>query len=104
MTPAAGPTLAEVVRRLDDVVTRLDRLYSQLETSYVRKDVLEARDAALDQQMVGFEGEMHQVWKRFERNEDATATNRRLIISSFIAPLVVGIVVVLILSAIGLHK
>lgn len=98
------PSLAEVVRRLDDVVTRLNQLSNQLQETYVRKDVLQGRDAVTDQQLAGIESEMHQVWKRFEKNEEATATNRRLIISSFIAPLVVGVVVVLILSTIGVHR
>lgn len=103
MSPT-GPTLAEVVRRLDDVVTRLDRLYSQLEETYVRKDVLEARDATTDQQLTGIESEMHEVWKRFEKNEEATATNRRLIITSFVAPVVVAVVLALVLSALGAHR
>lgn len=99
-----GPTLADVVRRLDEVVTRIDRLYSQLEEIYVRKDVLEVREAATDRQLVGIEAEMHQVWKRFETNEEATSANRRLIITSFVAPVIVGVVVVLILSTIGIHR
>jgi hypothetical protein len=96
-----NPTLAEVVRRLDDVVTRLNQLSIQLAETYVRKDVLAAREATTDQQLTGLEAEMHEVWKRFKENEQASATNRRLILSSFFAPLIVGVVVVLILSALG---
>ena len=103
MSPT-GPTLAEVVRRLDDVVSRLDRLYSQLEETYVRKDVLEAKEAADVIHMQGLEEEQHAIGKRLDRMDESTATNRRLIISSFIAPLIVGVVVVLVLSAIGVHR
>jgi hypothetical protein len=67
----------------------------------VRKDVLAAREATTDHQLTGLEAEMHEVWKRFKENEQASATNRRLILSSFFAPLIVGVVVVLILSALG---
>lgn len=103
MSPT-GPTLDEVVRRLDDVVTRLNRLSSQLEETYVRKDVLAAKEAADAVQMQGLEEEQRAIGRRLDRMDEATATNRRLIISSFIAPLVVGVVVVLVLSAIGVHR
>lgn len=83
---------------------RLEQVVNAQEQIYVRKDVLDAQQAATDQQLVGIETEIHEVWRRFDKIEDAFATNRRLIISSFIAPIIVGIVVVLLLSAFGLHK
>lgn len=103
MSPT-GPTLAEVVRRLDDVVSRLDRLYTQLEETYVRKDVLEAKEAADAIHMQGLEEEQRAMARRLSEMDEATATNRRLIISSFVAPVVVAVVLALVLSAIGVHK
>lgn len=102
--PPPGPTLAEVVRRLDDVVTRLDRLYTQLEETYVRKDVLEAKEAADTIHMQGLEEEQRAMARRLDQTDEATATNHRLIITSFVAPVVVAVVLALVLSAIGVHR
>lgn len=103
MSPT-GPSNAELVRRLDEVVARLDRLANTLEDAFVRKDVMEAREAATAIQITGLETEVKEIHRRIDRAEQATATNRRFLISSFVAPIVVGVVVVLILASIGLHK
>lgn len=99
-----GPSQAEIVRRLDEITQRLERLTETLEASYVRKDVMEAREAATTLQITGLENEAREINKRIDRAEAATATNRRFLISSFVAPVVVGVVVVLILASIGLHR
>jgi len=99
-----GPTLAEVVRRLDDVATRLDRLMDTLEDRFVRRDVLQAMNNATSIQITGIEDEQHVIHKRIDRMQDTSAANRRLIVASFIAPIIVGVVVVILLSALGLHK
>jgi len=99
-----GPTLAEVVRRLDDVATRLDRLMDTLEDRFVRLDVLQAMNNATSIQITGIEDEQHVIHKRIDRMQDTSAANRRLIVASFIAPIIVGVVVVILLSALGLHK
>jgi hypothetical protein len=41
------PTIAEVVRRLDDVTRSVERVAATLESSYVRREVYEAKHEAL---------------------------------------------------------
>ena len=98
---SAQPSLAVVVARLDDVVQRLDKLSKDLEAGYVRKDVYSADRQTDAIQAKGIEDEQRLLNRRIDKMEEHGASNRRLIISSFIAPVVVGIVVVLILSALG---
>lgn len=43
MAGVGGPTLAEVVRRLDEVVSQLAALTARLDSTYLRRDVYEAQ-------------------------------------------------------------
>lgn len=100
----ADPSSAELMRRLDEVVTELRRLADTLEEGYVRKDVLEAMNNATSIQITGLEDENRQTNKRLDKIEEQATTSRRLILTGLAYPIVVGVVVVLILSSLGLHR
>lgn len=47
----SDPTLAEVVRRLEDVARSVERVAATMEASYVRKEVYEAKHESLRSEM-----------------------------------------------------
>lgn len=100
-----APTLGEVMRRLDDIVRRVDACSHQLteasaknEKTYVRIDVFEARQAADAVHMNGLETEVHSISKRMEDNENRRRTDRALVFSALIAPILVALVTAALLA------
>jgi predicted nuclease with TOPRIM domain len=99
MTQADGPTLGEVVRRLDDAVRELREMRreiaedrSRFETRFLPRTEFELSQATDEIQMRGLEGEQHSLAKRLDSMEERARTVRTLAWSSLIAPLLVGII------------
>jgi hypothetical protein len=110
VSPTA-PSNGEIMRRLDELVTELRRLADTLAEGYVRKDVLAAQNNATSIQITGIEDEQHVLHKRIDgvnqrldKNDTDRQTDRRLIFTAIAAPIVVGIVLAIVLSAIGVHR
>jgi chromosome segregation ATPase len=80
-TTSDGPSLGEVVRRLEDIVARLDEMQrataereARFETIYVRADVFRAVQATDAVQMNGLEAEIHSLAKRFDATDARIST------------------------------
>ena len=99
-----NPTADDFRRLREEIVGEIRELRQALEAGYQRKDVAQAENNATSIQIAGLEDEQHIIHKRIDRMQDAASANRRLIIASFIAPIIVGIVVALLLSASGVHR
>ncbi len=100
-----APTLGEVVRRLYDIVRRLDEMQranaereARYEQTYVRLDVFQARETADAIQVRGIEGEVHSLGKRLEQQEERRRTDRALLFTSLIAPLLVAAITAIFLA------
>lgn len=103
MSPQA-PSVAELMRRLDDVVKRLDRLAETLERGYIPRGEYAADQRGNQIIHTNIGEDVTLAHQRITALKAEQATNRRLVIASFVAPIVIGVVVTLILSAIGLHR
>lgn len=104
MTDSA-PTLGEVVRRLDDVSRRLDEITARvearearMEAAFVRKDVFEAVQVADATQVRGIESEVHTIIKRLDLAEERRRTDRALLFTSLIAPLLLMLIGAVVLT------
>lgn len=111
-TTSDGPSLGEVVRRLDDIVARLDEMQrstadreARFEKIYVRGDVFEAVQATDAVQMRGIEGEIHSLEKRFDATDARISTveerrrqDRVLVLSGLAFPLIVALLTALFLT------
>lgn len=99
-TGGTTPTNAELMRAIEAMRTDFRDLTSRLEVSYVRKDVYMADRAADTIQMQGLEDSVHLVNRRIDKTEDSQATNRRALVASFLFPLAVAIIVLLLHGAV----
>jgi hypothetical protein len=111
-TTSDGPSLGEVVRRLEDIVARLDEMQrtsaereARNEKIYVRADVFAAREATDAVQLRGIEGEIHSLSKRFDATETRISTmeerrrqDRALVLSGLAFPLIVALLTALFLT------
>jgi hypothetical protein len=107
-----GPSLGEVVRRLEDVVARLDEmqrgtadLQARFEKIYVRSDVFQQVQATDAVQVRGLEGEIHSLAKRFDATDARISTieerrrqDRALVLSGLAFPLLVALITALFLT------
>lgn len=100
-----GPTLGEVVRRLDDVSRRLDEITLRVEArevrmelAFVRKDVFDAVQAADAAQIRGLEEEVHKTGKRLDVTEDRRRADRALLLGSLAFPLLVLLITAVVLT------
>lgn len=91
---SAEPTLAEVVRRLDDVSRQLVDLTSQLRTEYVGRELYAShREADRD--------DVANLATRMEATEKQRAADRRLVVTAFVAPIIVALVLLYVAAQIG---
>ncbi len=111
-TSSNGPTLGEVVRRLEDIVVRLDEIQrgtaereARFEKTYVRVDVFEAVQATDAVQLRGIEGEIHSLSKRFDATDARISTveerrrqDRALVLSGLAFPLIIALLTALFLT------
>jgi hypothetical protein len=111
-TTGDGPSLGEVVRRLEDIVARLDEmqrgtadLQARFEKTYVRSDVFQAVQATDAVQVRGLEGELHSLSKRFDATdarintiEERRRQDRALVLSSLAFPLIIAVVTAVFLT------
>jgi hypothetical protein len=109
-------TLGELGRRIDALMaevrttreamqvevrqTRIDMTEHnrRFESEFLRKSEFEARQSADVMQLRGLESEVHALVKRQEASDERRRTDRALIISAFVAPLVVAVFVALLLN------
>jgi len=101
-------TLGELARRIDALLSEVRQTRIEMvehnrryESEFLRKTEFEARQAADVAQVRGLESEVHSIQKRLDSTEDRRRTDRALIISSFIAPLVVALLVAFLLRSSG---
>src|SRR4051794_5735374 len=103
-----------MMRRLDDLVGEIRALRKDLNEGYVRKDVLAAQEVANALQFKGLEDEHRMLDRRIDavdgdltnrldKNDARTEAVRRLTLTAFVYPLVVGVVIVLITFALAGH-
>jgi hypothetical protein len=111
-TTGDGPSLGEVVRRLEDIVARLDEMQrgtaereARFEKTYVRSDVFQAVQATDAVQVRGLEGEIHSLSKRFDATdarintiEERRRQDRALVLSSLAFPLIIAVVTAVFLT------
>lgn len=102
-----APGNAELMRLLtllrDDVRQLRTEIKDDL-AQFVRIDVQTAHNTTVDVQLKGLEDEVHVAHKRIDKAEDAVVANRRLVVGSFLFPLVVGLVVALVTYTVLVHK
>ena len=101
----------DIARRLDLLEQLLRELPDRLDAAYLRRETYEADQRADGVQLRGLEAEVrslrHEIEKlesdiaaeRKDREKEA-ATNRRLIVSAFLAPIVVAIVLAIVLGGV----
>jgi hypothetical protein len=101
-----GPSLGEVVRRLEDIVARLDEMQrataereSRFEKTYVRGDVFEAVQTTDAVQLRGIEGEIHSLSKRFDATDLRISTmqerrrqDRTVLLLGLAFPLIIALI------------
>jgi predicted RNA-binding protein len=111
-TTSDGPSLGEVVRRLEDIVARLDEMQrataereARFETIYVRSDVFKAVQATDAVQISGLEAEIHSLVKRFDATDARIGTveerrrqDRALVLSGLAFPLIIALLTALFLT------
>ncbi|MGZ4663579.1 MAG: hypothetical protein ACXV5Q_00635 [Frankiaceae bacterium] len=88
-----GPTLGEVVRRLEDVARQLAELTSRLDSTYLRKDLADANRASDVRVMTDLRTDLDAI-------VDQQRKNRNLAVAGFVLPVLVGVVTALILAAV----
>ena len=80
------PTIAEVVRRLDDVTRQLQSVADRLNADYVRTDLYAShREADRD--------DVKQIAERMDKSEANQQALRRMLVTSIVAPILVALVV-----------
>lgn len=108
-TTSDGPSLGEVVRRLEDIVARLDEMQRstaerevRFEKTYVRSDVFEAVQKTDATQMRGIEGEIHSLAKRFDATDTRISTieerrrqDRTVLLLGLAFPLIIALITAL---------
>lgn len=104
MTPD-GPTLGEVMRGVDDLKRQLGEVSKLIASEraesariYVRSDVFAAERSADAIQLQGLEQEVHSLSKRIDESDARKRTDRALILSGLIFPIVVALVVAAVLA------
>lgn len=75
------PTIAELVRRLDDVTRSVERVASTLEASYVRREVYDAKHEALKSRTDRDVNELRADIKRIEEERKADQAFRRQVMA-----------------------
>jgi chromosome segregation ATPase len=80
-TTSDGPSVGELMRRIEDIVGRLDEMQrstaereSRFEKTYVRSDVFQAVQTTDAVQIRGIEHEIHSLGKRFDAVEGRLGT------------------------------
>jgi len=88
------PTTAEVVRRLDEISNRLLDLTNQLRTDYLRADLYKAQRES-DRE------DVKDLRTRLDKAEAQAAANRRLILTSLVAPIITALIVLYVSAQVG---
>ncbi|MGZ4663728.1 MAG: hypothetical protein ACXV5Q_01410 [Frankiaceae bacterium] len=91
--PEDGPTLGEVVRRLEEVARQLAELTSRLDSTYMRRDLADANRTADERVMKDLRTDLDAI-------VDQQRRNRNLAVAGFALPLLVAVLSALILAAV----
>lgn len=86
-----GPTLGEVVRRLEDVTRQLSELGQRLDSTYVRKETYAVQHIADTQVAVDLRRDLDAIVEQ-------QRANRRLALSGIVLPVLATIIAALILA------
>lgn len=96
---ADEPSLSELWRLIQDTRADLAGRLDQL----VRRDVYDAREAARDRDMAGLRREFEDAARERERDTEKRASDRRLIFTALIAPILV-LALTIYLASRGVHQ
>lgn len=88
------PTIAELVRQLAAITAQLDRIAQRLETDYVRRDLYMAQMQVLTEKI-------DELKERADRSDTQRASDRRLIITAFVAPIITALIVLYVSAQVG---
>jgi phenylacetate-coenzyme A ligase PaaK-like adenylate-forming protein len=111
-TTSDGPSVGELMRRIEDIVGRLDEMQrstaereARFEKTYVRSDVFQAVQTTDAVQVRGLEHEIHSLGKRFDATdarintiEERRRQDRALVLSSLAFPLIIAVVTAVFLT------
>jgi hypothetical protein len=111
-TTSDGPSMGELMRRIEDIVARLDEMQrgtaereARFEKTYVRSDVFREVQATDAVQVRGIEAEIHSLSKRFDATDTRIGTieerrrqDRALVLSGLAFPLIVALLTALFLT------
>lgn len=88
------PTLGEVIRQLAAITSQLEKITERLDTDYVRKDVYQA-------QVQVFAEKIDELKDRADKSEQQRNADRRLIVTSFIGPIITALIVMYVVAQVG---
>lgn len=90
----AEPTMAELVRRIEALIVQVTRLSEDLKRDYLPRESYNlARDADRD--------DVAHLAARMDATEKQRAADRRLIVTAFVAPIVVALILLYVAAQIG---
>jgi hypothetical protein len=99
-----GPTVGELFRRFDSLVNEVREFrrdvadqQRQFAREYLRRAEYDALQASDTIQVRGLEQEVHNLEKRMEKADDRRRTDRALIFSALVAPVLVAVLTALFL-------
>lgn len=88
------PSIGEVLRRVDDAVAQLARLADRLERDYVTREAYQIqREADRD--------DVAEIIRRLDKSDTQRAADRRLLMTSLVAPLLVALVLLYVAAQFG---
>ncbi|MCL8026301.1 hypothetical protein [Nocardioides bruguierae] len=87
----------ELQRAVDRLTSSIDQLRAEL----VRKDVYESDQRARDAQFQGLRDDVTQLNTRMDRGDQQRAADRRLILTSIIAPVIVALIMLYVAAQVG---
>jgi hypothetical protein len=111
-TTSDGPSMGELMRRIEDIVARLDEMQrgtaereARFEKTYVRADVFQQVQATDAVQVRGIEGELHSLAKRFDATDLRISTmqerrrqDRTVLLLGLAFPLIIALLTALFLT------
>ncbi len=100
MTIPDGPTLGELFRRFDVLANEVREFrrdvadqQRQFASEYLRRAEYDALQASDVVQLRGLEQEVHNLEKRMEKADERRRTDRALVLSALVAPILVAVFV-----------
>ncbi len=100
MTTPDGPTIGELFRRFDSLANEVREFrrdvaeqQRRFASEYLRRAEYDALQASDVVQLRGLEQEVHSLEKRMEKADERRRTDRALVLSALVAPILVAVFV-----------